>query len=390
MSDKNNYRPIALVTAASKVLELVILNKIEDVIDTTNNQFGFKKGHATDACVYSLKNVISYYKHHGSPVFTCFLDASKAFDRVNYWCLFSKLLSRKVPLLIVHLICYWYVTQLFCVKWDNVTSVFFTTSNGVRQGGILSPRFYTLYIDGLSVILSRMYNGCYIDGICTNHYFYADDMCMLAPSAHALQLLIDTCVKYGQEHDIIFNPTKSNCITFLPKRYKLYVPSVALNDNMLEYVDRVKYLGVVLTSKLNDDLDITRQVRSLYAGANTLLRKFAVCSLDVKLMLLESYCCNFYCGCLWSDFTKRVMYKLKVAYNNVFRKLLGYRSRDSASEMFVSHGVNTFECRLRNSMYKFQQRLLSSTNVLIVVTNGNTWIRNNYMWKHWQNALHTI
>ncbi len=142
LSDKNNYRPIALVTAVSKVLEIVILNRIECYIDTGCNQFGFKKKHATDICIYSLKNTIRYYKEHNSPVFTCFLDASRAFDRVNYWCLFSKLLKRNVPVLIVRLICFWYNTQQFCVKWDNATSKYFNTTNGVRQGGILSPKFF--------------------------------------------------------------------------------------------------------------------------------------------------------------------------------------------------------------------------------------------------------
>ena len=90
-SDKNNYRPIAVVTAASKILELVILNNIETCIESSHNQFGFKSKHATDMCIYSLKNVIQYYRQQNSPVFSCFLDASRAFDKINYWSLFEKL-----------------------------------------------------------------------------------------------------------------------------------------------------------------------------------------------------------------------------------------------------------------------------------------------------------
>jgi hypothetical protein len=144
MQDKNNYRPIALVTAASKVFEIVILNHIELLIDTSHNQFGFKRKHSTDVCVYALKNVIQYYKQHNSPVFTCFLDASRAFDRVNYWSLFTKLVDRGVPLLIVRLLSYWYNVQTCYVKCDNSTSTCFTTTNGVRQGGILSPQLFSL------------------------------------------------------------------------------------------------------------------------------------------------------------------------------------------------------------------------------------------------------
>ena len=50
VSDKNNYRPITLVTAASKLLELVLLNKMETSIESSHKQVGFKSKHATDIC----------------------------------------------------------------------------------------------------------------------------------------------------------------------------------------------------------------------------------------------------------------------------------------------------------------------------------------------------
>ncbi len=129
IGDKNNYRPIALVTAASKILEIAILNIIGIYIYTSHNQFGFKRKHSTDLYIYALKNIVQYYKQHNSPIFTCFLDASKAFDRINFWCLFDKLIARGVPLLLVRLLSYWYNTQYFCIKWGNATSTFFNTSN---------------------------------------------------------------------------------------------------------------------------------------------------------------------------------------------------------------------------------------------------------------------
>ena len=59
-SDVNNYRPIALVTIASKLFEIIVLDVIEPFIATCDNQFGFKKKHTTEHCIYALKNVISY------------------------------------------------------------------------------------------------------------------------------------------------------------------------------------------------------------------------------------------------------------------------------------------------------------------------------------------
>ena len=78
---KDNYRPIALASIVSKVLEKILLNRLYIFLDTCSNQFGFKKKHSTDQCVFVLKELIDSYRMLNGSVFTCFLDASKAFDR---------------------------------------------------------------------------------------------------------------------------------------------------------------------------------------------------------------------------------------------------------------------------------------------------------------------
>ena len=83
---------------------------------------------ATDMCIYTVKSVIKYYTRQNSPVYTCFLDASKAFDRISYWTLFKKLIACNTPVLIVRI--------LICVKWGKLTSEYFSIINGVRQRGV--------------------------------------------------------------------------------------------------------------------------------------------------------------------------------------------------------------------------------------------------------------
>ena len=80
----DNYRPIAITTVLSKVFEIAILGRYEHFLSTSCNQFGFKPGHSTDMAVYSLKHIVDYYSSQSSPVYICFLDASKAFDRINH------------------------------------------------------------------------------------------------------------------------------------------------------------------------------------------------------------------------------------------------------------------------------------------------------------------
>ena len=67
-NDKNNYRPIALVTGMSKMFELCLSEKLNDYLTTSDNQFGFKAKHSTDMCIYAVKSVVKYYNHFHSPV----------------------------------------------------------------------------------------------------------------------------------------------------------------------------------------------------------------------------------------------------------------------------------------------------------------------------------
>lgn len=93
----DNYRPVALTSVLSKVLERILLDRLCFYLGTTDNQFGFKAKHGTDLCIYALKEVVDVYKRKDSTVIDGFIDASKAFDRVNHRKLFLKLRERVVP-----------------------------------------------------------------------------------------------------------------------------------------------------------------------------------------------------------------------------------------------------------------------------------------------------
>ena len=190
ISDIGNYRPIALSSVLSKVFELILLSKLNSYFCTTDYQFGFKSNHSTDLCIYTLKEVIDFYHSQSMSIYMCFMDASKAFDRVNHWTLFKKLIDRGTPLIFVRIIMQWYTTQKACVRWGSALSDNFLITNGVRQGGILSPLFFNVYMDCLSESLSNTQTGCNVGGVMINHLMYADDMVIISPSAKGLQRLV--------------------------------------------------------------------------------------------------------------------------------------------------------------------------------------------------------
>ena len=107
-------------------------------------------------CSFAIQEIISYYNNHKTNVVCTLLDASKAFDRIEYCILFNKLLNRNICPVIVRLLLYMYLNQSLLVKWNGCFSSRFNVSNGVKQGRITLPMLYCIYIDDLLHLLDKM------------------------------------------------------------------------------------------------------------------------------------------------------------------------------------------------------------------------------------------
>ena len=88
------------------MFEHIIAARLEVYLWTNGNQFGFKSGHSTDLCVYTLTEFIEYFESRSTPVYVAFPYASKAFDKISHWTLFRELIDRGVPLYSVMILCY--------------------------------------------------------------------------------------------------------------------------------------------------------------------------------------------------------------------------------------------------------------------------------------------
>ena len=133
------------------------------------------------------------------------LDATKAFDRVNYCKLFKILLFRDVSPLICRLLLNMYTNQALRVRWSNIFSDKFNVSNGVKQEGILSPILFSIYMDGLISNLRTAGMGCRISRYFVGVIVYADDVVILAPSVFSLRAMLCLCTLYADDYDVLFN-----------------------------------------------------------------------------------------------------------------------------------------------------------------------------------------
>ena len=81
------------MTTGDVVIESILLVKCKEFLYISDNHLGFKSGHSTEFCIYTLQEYIEFYKRQNIAVFVTFLDASKAFDRIDRWRLFTKLID---------------------------------------------------------------------------------------------------------------------------------------------------------------------------------------------------------------------------------------------------------------------------------------------------------
>ena len=140
----------------------------------------------------------------------------------------------------------------------------FSVSNGIKQGGLLSPYLFNIYVDCLSKELNSSGVGCLTGFTLVNHLSYADDMVLLAPSKRGLQLLLDLCSSYAFLHNILYNTEKSYCMIYWPKRFLYkFIPEFFLQGEKLDYIDVFKYLGVMLNDKGTDDDEMNFRMREL-------------------------------------------------------------------------------------------------------------------------------
>ena len=126
------------------------------------------------------------------------------FDKIDFWLLFQKLITKDFPVFIIKMLAYWYCHQEMHVRWRATSTSSFRVSNGVKQGGILSSMLFNVYICHapphkyqLSIRLNRSGTGGDIGGHLINHLCYADDLCLISLSSAGMQSLLDICNSYA-------------------------------------------------------------------------------------------------------------------------------------------------------------------------------------------------
>ncbi len=279
----DDFRGIAISSISSKVFEHCILYKFESFLSTNDNQFGFKKSIGCSHAIYTVKKIVDRFISNGYTANLCSIDLSKAFDKVNHHALLIKLMNKHTPVILLELLEFWLSNSWSCVKWADVFSPFFKVCFGVRQGSVLSPYLFALYLDDL--IDDRT------NGRTSFTILYADDVLILSSTLNELQHLLHMCEKELIWLDMSINIKKSCCLRIGHRFDSKCCTIVTVNGYSLPWVNELRYLGIFITSSRTFRCSLDYAKRAYYGSINAIFGKIGRnASEEVVLQLVASKC----------------------------------------------------------------------------------------------------
>ena len=362
----DDFRGVSISPVISKVFEHCILDRYGALLDSSDNQFGFKKNLGCANAVYVLRSIVDYYVSFGSTVNICAVDLSKAFDKMNHHGLFLKLMERNIPLNLLRLFEHWFAIGVTCVKWGSLMSRFIGLVCGIRQGGVLSPYFFAIYIDSAVRKVSKSTLGCYIKWICMSILLYADDILLIAPSVTSLQQLLHLCEEELEWLDMCLNVKKSACIRIGPRFNVSCCDIVTREGREIAWTNVVRYLGIFIESASCFKCCPDNAKRSFYRSFNGIFGKIGrIASNEVILQLIKSKCFPvLYYGLEACPLRKSQYNSMNYAINSTFRKIFNTRSQEVVDVCLEMFNCLPAEKAIALRKRKFLKKFVGANNVL--------------------------
>lgn len=327
--DPNNYRPISLLSSISKILERLLLRRMESHATEhniiINQQFGFRKKHSTLHQLLRVTNFISQGFNINKATGIIFLDVSKAFDRVWHLGLLHKLISLSFPPFIINIIRSYIYGRSFYVSVGNERSGSRLIKAGVPQGSIIGPFLFNIFTNDIPTDLPN-----------THLALYADDAAIMSQSfqnltiEQNLQSSVNILLEWYQKWRIALNNTKTTATLFQRKRPKnakfKAKPSVTLDGSPIVWQPSSQYLGVTLDSKLNFKTHISNTRCKVVKKMSALYPLFTAKSMPIRLKIhlyktiirpVITYACP-----IWSNFfhkSKAIKNKIQILQNKALK-----------------------------------------------------------------------
>ena len=263
-----NFRGISLLSVVGKVYGRVLINRIRDKTDKAimDVQGGFRRGRGCVDQVFVVRQVCEKYLAKGKKVYFAFMDLEKAYDKVDRGALWKVLRLYGVGGKLLNAVKSLYALSKACVRVGSEVSEWFLVKVGLRQGCVMSPWLFNLYIDGVvrEVYTKVLGRGLELieDGERMwelSQLLYADDAVFVADSEKKLQRLVTEFGRVCERRKLKVNIDKSKVMCCMREGEDARM-NVILNGQVLEEVSHFKYLGSIIAANGGVEEDVCQRV----------------------------------------------------------------------------------------------------------------------------------
>ena len=389
-SDPSNYRGISLLSCLGKFF-LSILNKrltkfcIEKGV-LSDTQLGFMKGNRCSDAHVLIHNLIDKYCHkYNKKMYSCFIDLSKAFDTVPRDILLRKLKEIGITGNFFNIIRNIYTNDKAFIKLDGQITQSFSINQGVRQGCVLSPILFNIFMADLAKSLNSTDTGFLMENIKINSLFWADDIVLFANSPLELEQLLDIVATYCGINKLTVNCKKTKCMIF-NKTGRLYRDKISMNGVLLDNVREYKYLGFIFTpsGEIRSGLQDLRNraFRSFHSLKNKLGDSFnrdiktALGLYDSMIKPILTYSSDFW-GCL--KLPKKDN-PIEIMQMKVYKQILGVKKQTTNLGVLLELGRETLDIECIKLGVKNWERVRGGNANKLLVDSYTNALREELPW----------
>uniref|UniRef100_A0A803TV69 ribonuclease H n=1 Tax=Anolis carolinensis TaxID=28377 RepID=A0A803TV69_ANOCA len=278
-NDPANYRPISLLSVVGKLYSRHLYNRLLDWLDSEKiigeEQAGFRKGRSTiDHCIVLNHLAEKYQKRPYKGLYTAFIDLKAAFDSVPRNLLWQKLQETTIDKRLLWLIKSLYsdtTTQVRCGVQGNLSKPI-AVNRGVRQGCILAPILFNLYLNDLAAHVS-LPNGHPPKISSTNIplLLYADDAALISYTMVGLKRVLRAFYEYCEKNQLKINYSKTKIMIFSKKRAR---HNWYIGENLIQQVSSFKYLGVTFQASGSWGCHQKMAIQNALSSSKAIIRFF--------------------------------------------------------------------------------------------------------------------
>ena len=252
--DPNNYRAITVTDTITKILAIMIDNRLDDWVSKNKiicqEQIGFQRKCRPADHIFVLKTLMNTHLSKGEKLYSCFIDFKKAYDNVWRNGLYYKLIISGTDLDLVRIIRSMYEQTKQALLLNGKLTRPFRTYKGVKQGCILSPRLFNLFINDIPTIFDETCTPLQLGNEIISCLMYADDLVLLSTTKNGLQQSLNKLEDYTNKWGIDLNIRKTKIMIF-QRGGKREKSQFMFGKNTIEQTKEYKYLGTIMTDTGN-------------------------------------------------------------------------------------------------------------------------------------------